>query len=114
MKILKNYVLCLLLIALTQFVYAQKPTTSQDTEKLKVEELKLFEQKNYDQALKIAQQIAQIKEKELGSQHIEFAKALRDIATIQATSGKEKKAESTIRQAISIFEAKTDLTKEQY
>lgn len=110
MIMLKKYFLILMLFTLVQAVYSQESSTSDDTANLRNEALKLYGQKNYSEALKIARQIVQIKEKKFGADDIEIAKALSDVATIEIASGNEKDGELTARRAIAIFETKQDLT----
>lgn len=110
MKTLLRSAFMLVSIVSVQFCYSQEPVKSQDTKSLRAEALKLYGQKKYEGALKIAQQIVQIKEKELGAQHLEVAGALSDVATIEIASGKIKNGEKTLRQAIAIYESKADLT----
>ncbi len=113
MKILTRVVFAFALGIFVQFSYAQEPVKAHNTESLKKEAFNLYQQRKYDEALKLAQRILQIKEKEFGSQHLEYASALADLATIELASGKMKSGEKTMRQAISIYESKTDLTKEK-
>ena len=114
MKILIRYIFVLLAIIYAQTVFAQQTETNQNTESIRNEALKLYREKKFDEALKLAQQIVQIKEKALGADHLEVAAALADVATIEVASGKLKNGENTLRQVLSIYESKTNLTKDEY
>ena len=113
MPTLKKFVLFFILLTLFQTARSQEISTVDETINLKSEVLKLFGQKKYDAALEVARRIVEIKEKKFGSQHIEVAKALADVGTIEIASGKLMEGENTTRRAISIFETKRDLTSDE-
>jgi TonB family protein len=108
---MKNFIL-LALIFFVQIAYAQEKTNLSEAEKLKSEALKFYEQKKYEEALKLARQVLQINEKEFGEQSLEAANALADIANIEIADGKLSNGAKTMQQAISIYESKNDLKKE--
>ncbi len=102
----------LCVFVLVSFCYSQEPIKTRDTEGLKKEALKLYQEKKYDEAIALYQQIVQIKEADFGAQHLEFAGALSNLARIEMAAGKIEIAEKTMRQAISVYESKTDLDKD--
>lgn len=105
-----NY--CLLFLSyliLIQFAFSQKPANEQQTKRLKEDALKLYQQRKFDEALQLLRQIIQIKEKEVGFQHLEIAETLYDIAIVEIASGNEQDAEKTLNTAIAVYESKTNL-----
>ena len=113
MKISIKYIFVLLVIVCVQTVFAQPAANAQNTESLRNQALKLYREKKFDEALKLAQQIVQIKEKALGADHLEVAAALADVATIEVASGNLKNGENTLRRVIAIYESKPNLTKDE-
>ena len=85
----------------------------QEVKKLDAEVVRLFQQGKYEEALPIAQKVIQIKEKELGKDHIETAKALRNAGFIYYFLNNQKEAEKNFEGALEIFEKLTAPTKEE-
>ena len=113
MKISIKYIFVLLFVICVQSGFAQEEGNG-DTDNLRKEALKLYRARNFGEALKLAQQIVQIKEKKLGADHLEVAVALVDAATIEVSAGKSKDGEITLNRAISIYESKMNLSKDDY
>ncbi len=113
MPILKKYLFFFVLLTLFQTARSQETSTVDETVNLRNEVLRLYSQKKYDEALETARRIVRIKEEKFGSQHIEVAKALGDVGTIEIASGNLTEGEKTARRAIAVFETKRDLTSDE-
>jgi len=86
---------------------------SQEVKNLDAAVVRLFQLGKYEEALPIAQKVVQIKEKELGKDHIETAKALRNAGFIYYFLNNQKEAEKNFEGALEIFEKQTAPTKEE-
>jgi tetratricopeptide (TPR) repeat protein len=106
-------ILLLLSIALIGFAssYAQTPakpdapdSESRETAKLSEEVVRLFQAGKYDEALPLAKQAIEAREKELGPNHILVAQAWRNLAYVELNVKKEKEASKAFDKAFDIYE----------
>jgi len=106
-------ILLFLSIALIGFtpICAQTPTKtgapaseSRETAKLSEEVVRLFRAGKFDEALPIAKQAIEAREKELGPNHLLVAQAWRNLAYVELNVKKEKEASKAFDKAFDIYE----------
>jgi len=90
--------------AQTQTRTAAPATESRETAKLSEEVVRLFQAGKYDEALPVAKQAIEAREKELGPNHILVAQAWRNLAYVELNVKKEKDASKAFDKAFDIYE----------
>ena len=107
---MKYLIILLIVFCVVGAAFAQ---TSQNDEatRLSAEVVKLFGAKKYKEAVPIAEKVVQIRETQLGANHLKTGEALRNLGFSQQASGNKKDAEKTLERAIVNYEGQTDLTK---
>jgi tetratricopeptide (TPR) repeat protein len=114
MKKINFCALGLSFLLFAQIVFPQTSTPNPQTKQLREQALKLYQQKQYREALELTLQIVRIKESELGPEHTEVARALYDAAIIEIAGGQIKEGEKTLMRAIAVYESKTGLSADEY
>jgi tetratricopeptide (TPR) repeat protein len=86
---------------------SQSGNPSQELSKadqLNAEVVKLFAEKKYDQALVLAKQVVEIREKTLGPDHLMVALSLQNVAELLIAKKKQKEAADVYRRFLTIYE----------
>lgn len=92
----------LLLVVFCLSAFAQK--TSDDVAMLSQNIIQLYNKKNYKEAIPIAEKVSLLQRQIHGVEHIEYAKALRNLGYLYYLVKDVRKAESVLEQSISSFE----------
>jgi len=79
-------------------------TESEDTAKLSREAVRLYKAAKYDEAVTVAKQAIEAREKELGPNHLLVAQAWRNLAYIELGLSKQKDASKAFDKAFDIYE----------
>lgn len=111
-------ILLFLSIALIGFapICAQTPpkaapvSESRETAKLSEEVVRLFQAGKFDEALPVAKQAIEAREKELGPNHLLVAQAWRNLAYVELNVKKEKEASKAFDKAFDIYEKNQPLS----
>jgi tetratricopeptide (TPR) repeat protein len=114
MKKINRALVCVFCLVLSQVVFSQTTAPAQEAGLLRERALELYRQRKFHDALELARQIVHIKERELGTDHIEVARALYDAAIIEIAGGQLNEGERTLNKAIAIYESKTGLSAAEY
>ena len=85
----------------------------QEAKNLNVEVVKLFQQGKFEEALPIAQKVVQIREKELGKDHIETAQAMTNAGFVYYFLKNGKEAEKNFEGALAVFDKQNSPNKEE-
>jgi len=85
----------------------------QEAIKLNAQVVTLFQQGKFEEALPIAQKVVQIREVELGKDHIETAKALTNLGFVYSSLNNQKEAGKNLESALEIFDKQTVATKQE-
>ncbi len=88
----------------------QNSAALQEALKISGEVVKLFSQSKFDEALPLAQKVIEIREKELGKNHIIVGQAWRNLAYIQLRREKQKESEKAFSNAFEIYEKNQPLS----
>lgn len=110
MKILMLIILISLAVVCISAQTATLSPALQEAQKISAEAVKLFQQKKFDEAARLAQKAITIREGELGKNHILVAQAWRNLAYIQLQSQKQKEAEKAFETAFEIYERNQPLS----
>lgn len=81
----------------------------QQARKLSAEVVSLFNQKNYKEALPLAQKVLAVYEKELDANNIEIARAQRNLGYINYYLNDKKEAQKAFERSLEIYEKQTQL-----
>ncbi len=94
------------------FVVSGKPQTysSEDLQKTNAELNKLYQEKKYADALPLAVKAVEISEQVFGNNHLEIAKALRNLGRIQFFLKAQQSAEIVFEKALSIYKKLENLS----
>lgn len=108
-------VLCLIILAFLHAVLVSAQTTQkspalQEADRTSAEMVKLFRQGKYEEALPLAQKVIQLREAELGANHVSVAAGWRNLGYIQTQLNKDKDAEKSFRNAYAGYEMNQPLT----
>ncbi|MDT5156529.1 MAG: hypothetical protein QOH51_886 [Acidobacteriota bacterium] len=91
----------------------QASSDPKEAARLNAEVIKLFGGGKYDEALPLAKQVLELREKELGHQHPLVGSALLNLAAIEQKLGKPEEAKGLLRRAVNIFEKGSEETVRQ-
>jgi len=90
---------------------AQTSQTDEAT-RLNTEVIKLFKEKNYKDAIPVAEKVVKLREQELGANHFKTGEALLNLGFIQSANGDKDEAQKNLEKAIVIYQEKTDLDRD--
>jgi tetratricopeptide (TPR) repeat protein len=107
---MKYLILLLIFICAVGKITAQTSQTDEAT-RLSAEVVKLFSAKKYKEATPIAEKVVQLRETELGANHLKTGEALRNLAFVQVANGSKDAAVKTFEKAVAAYEANIGLTK---
>ena len=85
----------------------------QEAKSLNAQVVTLFQQGKFEEALPVAQKVVQIREKELGRDHIETAKALTNLGFVYSSLNNQKEAGKNLESALEIFDKQTVATRQE-
>ncbi len=107
---MKFLILLLIVICAVGSTFAQNSQPDEAT-RLSAEVVKLFSAKKYKEAVPIAEKVVQLRETELGANHLKTGEALRNLGFVQVANGNKNEAVKTFEKAIAAYQANADLTK---
>lgn len=88
----------------------EKSAAAQEADKLSREVVKLFKEKKFSEAEPVARRVIEVREKELGKDHLSVADAWRNLAYIELQLKNNKDAENAFDRAFEIYEKNQPLS----